>query len=174
MAKKSNPDEGSDPKEKGNVYDKIFKENATSIFLPLIEITLGIKIILAILSYYPPERTEAVLRLLLKRLHETCLETGGLEKYISQLIVLSRLRRIEDITIKICDDMSLHIDIEKDTLYKKGMEKGIEKMKDELEAQKKLFVINLINNFQLDDTSIAATAGVTSGFVRKIRKELGL
>lgn len=136
---------------------------------------------MAVLSYYPPERTEAVLRLLLKRLHETCHETGGLEKYISQLIVLSRLRGIEDFTIKICDDMSLHIDIEKDTLYKKGIEKGIEKMKDELEAmkdklqaQKKLFVINLINNFQLDDTSIAATAGVTSGFVRKIRKELGL
>jgi adenine-specific DNA methylase len=70
--------------------------------------------------------------------------------------------------------MSLHIDIEKDTLYKKGMEKGMEKMKDELQAQKKIFVINLINNFQLDDPSIAATAGVTPGFVKKIRKELGL
>ena len=143
-------------------------------------------IVLAILSYYPPERTEAILRLLLKRLHETCHETGGLEKYISQLIVLSRLRGIEDVTIKICDDMSLHIDIEKDTLYKKGNEKGFEKgfekgiekgieiMKNEIDAKDRLFVTYLLQTFQLDDASIAATAAVTSDFVKKIRKELEL
>lgn len=38
-----------DKKEKGNVYDKIFKENAEPLFIPLIEECLAIKI----LSYIP-------------------------------------------------------------------------------------------------------------------------
>ena len=82
--------------------------------------------------------------------------------------------------------MSLHIDIEKDTLYKKGNEKGFEKgfekgiekgieiMKNEIDAKDRLFVTYLLQTFQLDDASIAATAAVTSDFVKKIRKELEL
>ncbi len=47
--KKSSEDED---KPKGNIYDRIFRENAASIFMPLIERILGIKII----SYQPEER----------------------------------------------------------------------------------------------------------------------
>jgi hypothetical protein len=34
-----------DKKEKGNIYDKIFKENAETLFIPIIEQKLQIKII---------------------------------------------------------------------------------------------------------------------------------
>ena len=52
--------------------------------------------------------------------------------------MLSRLRQVEDKTIKILQSMPVLIDIEKDTLYKKGILKGIEKgiEKGEIKKQK--------------------------------------
>lgn len=81
--------------------------------------------------------------------------------------------------IKISYAMPLHFDIEKDTLYRKGFERGLEiafeKIRaEQREAYERLAITNMIKILQLDDTSIAATVGLTSDFVSKIRKELGL
>jgi hypothetical protein len=46
-------------------------------------------------------------------------------------MMLPRLRKIEALTIKITEDMSIHYDFETDTLYLRGEERGIEKERTE-------------------------------------------
>jgi hypothetical protein len=92
-------------------------------------------IILAVLADYPPEKAESVLRLILRQLKIACKSTSELSKYIKQLVVLSRLRKIEDLTIKITEDMPISYDVETDYLYKKGNEKGMEREKIEVICQ---------------------------------------
>jgi flagellar biosynthesis/type III secretory pathway protein FliH len=43
------------------------------------------------------------------------------------MMMLSRLRKIEALTIKIAEEMPIHYEIETDALYLKGTEKGMEK-----------------------------------------------
>ena len=132
-------------------------------------------VLLAVLSDYPKERTESVLRLLLKQLKRVSKTTGAFKKYLNQLLILSRLRKVEDLTLKITNKMPILIDIEKDTLYLQGMEKGIEKGRQEEKIkEKKLFVENLLRNTEFDNQRIARLAGVSIAFVGKVKKELNI
>jgi hypothetical protein len=89
-------------------------------------------IILAVLADYPPEKAESILRMILRKLKLVCQNPNELSKYLNQLVVLSRLRKIEDLTIKITQDMPITYNIETDYLYKVGTEKGIENEKIEV------------------------------------------
>ena len=136
-------------------------------------------VLLAVLSDYPKERTESVLRLLLKQLKRVSKTTGAFKKYLNQLLILSRLRKVEDLTLKITNKMPILIDIEKDTLYLQGMEKGMEKgiekgRQEEKIKEKKLFVENLLRNTEFDNQRIASLAGVSIAFVGKVKKELNI
>lgn len=136
-------------------------------------------VLLAVLSDYPKERTESVLRLLLKQLKRVSKTTGAFKKYLNQLLILSRLRKVEDLTLKITNKMPILIDIEKDTLYLQGMEKGMEKgiekgRQEEKIKEKKLFVENLLRNTEFDNQRIARLAGVSIAFVGKVKKELNI
>ena len=99
-----------------------------------------------------------------------------LKKYINQLMMLSRLRKIEDLTIKIAEEMPIHYDIETDALYKrgtqKGEERGMEKGK-EREALKKnyLFVTDLLLETDFDDAKIARLVKVSEAFVQQVKEE---
>jgi hypothetical protein len=81
------------------------------------------EVIMAVLSNYKPEETEAVLRKIVENLKKLVKNKRTLKRYINQLMMLSRLRKIEALTIKIAEDMPIHIDFEKDTLYLRGIEK---------------------------------------------------
>jgi len=51
----------------------------------------------------------------------------AIKRYINQLLILSRLRNSEHVTEELINDMPIFYDVEKDSLYQKGMKKGIEK-----------------------------------------------
>jgi predicted transposase YdaD len=144
-------------------------------------------VLLAVLSNYAKEQTENVLRLLLQQLKRVSKSSGAFKRYLNQLLILSRLRRAEDITLKITNTMPITIDIENDSLYlqgiekgmEKGMEKGIEKgiergRQEERTKEKKLFVENLLRNTDFDNQKIASLAGVSLAYVGKVKKELSL
>jgi hypothetical protein len=95
-------------------------------------------IILAVLADYPPEKAESILRLIMRQLKTVCQNPSELSKYIKHLVVLSRLRKIDDLTIKITEDMPITYDVETDYLYNKGIEKGIEKDKIEVICKARL------------------------------------
>ncbi len=91
------------------------------------------EIILAILANYKEEDTEKILQAILKKLKRVCKTPNELGKCIKQLVILSRLRGLEAITLKITRDMPLLIDIEKDYLYQLGMKKANERAKKVLQ-----------------------------------------
>ncbi|MEM9847900.1 MAG: hypothetical protein AAF847_08415, partial [Bacteroidota bacterium] len=84
-------------------------------------------ILLALLSDYEKEQAEIVLRNILHALKRVAGTPDRLEKYIQQLIILSRLRNLEQKTIKAIENMVIEYNIEEDYLYKMGMKKGAER-----------------------------------------------
>jgi hypothetical protein len=126
-------------------------------------------ILMAVLSNYEPEQAETVLRAIVENLKKRVKNKRILKKYINQLMMLSRLRKIEALTIKITEEMPIHYDIETDSLYLKGTEKGIEKG---IEKGKDIFVRNLLLNTDFSDAKIALLADVSLDFVQKTRLEL--
>ncbi len=88
-------------------------------------------VILAILSRYEPDRAEAVLRLILAQLKALCQTPAELNKYIFQLLILSRLRKLESLTTEIVAQMPITYDITTDGLYQKGIVIGREEGREE-------------------------------------------
>ncbi len=137
-------------------------------------------VLTAVLADFKPEEAELILRKIVENLKKLVKNKRVLKKYINQLVMLSRLRKIESLTIKITEDMPIHYDIETDSLYLKGtqigreqgIEQGIEQGKKE---QAYLFVRNLILNSDVvhySDEQIARLADVTIEFVQQVRLEL--
>ncbi|MBL7813682.1 MAG: Rpn family recombination-promoting nuclease/putative transposase [Saprospiraceae bacterium] len=129
-------------------------------------------VLIAVLSNYPKEEAERVLRQIILNLKQLVKHKRTLKKYLNQLMMLSRLRKIEELTIKITEEMPIHYNIETDALYLKGSEKG--KLEGKLEeAAKKdyLFVSNLLTNTDFDDEKIANLANVTLAFVQQVKGE---
>ncbi|MGB1242694.1 MAG: hypothetical protein ACPG49_09240 [Chitinophagales bacterium] len=89
------------------------------------------EIILAILGHFAKKDSEIVLRAIVSKLKEVCKTTNELGKYIKQLVILSRLRKLEQLTIKISNAMPITIDIEKDYLYQLGIQQERERAKKE-------------------------------------------
>lgn len=99
------------------------------------------EIILAVLGNFGEREAVSVIQRILSRLQQISDEEVKLQKYIYQLTVLARLRNLQKETIKQTEAMALTIDINKDVLYKKGIEEGkslgIEKEKENsLKARK--------------------------------------
>ncbi|MBL7818737.1 MAG: Rpn family recombination-promoting nuclease/putative transposase [Saprospiraceae bacterium] len=150
-------------------------------------------ILVAVLANYPPEEAETVLRKIILNLKKQVRNKRVLKKYINQLVMLSRLRKIEGLTIKITEEMPIHFDYESDTLYLKGtekgtqigiekcieqgIEKGIEKGKIEgsleKEVQKNLeFTRNLLLNTDFTVEKIALLVGVGVEYIQKVKLDL--
>ncbi len=93
-------------------------------------------VLLALLSNYKMEQTEKILRSIVKRLKELTTQPSDLQRYINQLLVLSRLRHLESITTKLLLTMPITYDIEKDSLYQKGVKKGLEQVEEKVHKEK--------------------------------------
>lgn len=126
-------------------------------------------LILAVLSNYPKEEAEIIIQKVCRKLLSLVKNKAKFSKYLKQVLVLSRLRKLEDITIKILDDMPITYDIETDALYLRGIEKGAAKKEQE---DKYLFVKDLLLETVFDSSKIARLARVTIGFVEKVKSEL--
>jgi hypothetical protein len=125
-------------------------------------------VLVAILSNYPKADAENVLRKIVVTLRSLIKNKRILKRYINQLMMLSRLRKIEALTIKITEEMPIHYDIETDALYLRGTEKGIEKG---IELHAYISVTNLLLDTDFDDAKIARLAKVPLDFVQKVRDE---
>lgn len=129
-------------------------------------------VLLALLSNYEVERTEAVLRLIVMQLKAVSKSETELLKYLKQLVILSRLRTIESLTIKIIEEMPITYDIEKDALYKRGHEQGKEAgIKQGFEKALLTVVINCLKQGKgYEETAILT--GLTIAQVKEIVKNI--
>lgn len=87
------------------------------------------KIIMAVLGDYQKKNATIILRSIITKLRKVCQTEAELKKFIEQLIIISRMRSLEALTIKITKAMPITIDIEKDHLYKLGLKKADELVK---------------------------------------------
>ena len=84
------------------------------------------EVLLAVLSNYPKEKAESILRLIRNKLLILCKNETERSKYFSQLMVLLGLRRdLNLITSKILGEMPVTFDFSQHILVKQGIEKGI-------------------------------------------------
>lgn len=90
----------------------------------LIKSSVASEVVLAILANFKGRDPEAVLRLIVQQLKKVSKNKAALSKYLKQLTMLSRLRKLETKTEKTIDDMPITIDIQKDGLYLRGKAEG--------------------------------------------------
>jgi len=82
-------------------------------------------VILAILSNYPKDRLEAVLKAIVIKLKQLVIAEKDMNRFINQLFYLSRLRKFEKETKEKLEEMLIVIDIKQDYYYKEGEKQGI-------------------------------------------------
>ncbi len=138
-------------------------------------------VLFAILASYPKEQTESFLRSIIAKLRKLSESDGDFAEYISRLLILSNLRKLYSLTLKIIKEMSIRIDETTTVPYKrgakegekKGIEKGIEKGIALGKIEKNYeFVSALLKEEIFTDAKIAALANVTMDFVQKVKTEL--
>lgn len=128
------------------------------------------EVILAILGSFKQENPEMIVEEILKRLLEVTNKKRILGKYVFQLRNLSRLRKLQAITISKIINMPIVFDltqeeIEEDFFFKKGIEKGIEKKTHDL-------IIALIEQAVLSLKQIAQVADVSVEYVKEVQSKI--
>jgi predicted transposase YdaD len=143
-------------------------------------------VLLAILANYPKEQAESVLRLLVKRLRLLSKNKSELSRYLKQLMVLARIRKLEDLTVKITEEMPIVYDIQTDYLFLKGIEKGevqgfekgevqgfekgkIQGIEQGIEQGQLLFIKSLLSNTDFSNEKIAQLVGCKLETVQQVR-----
>ena len=86
--------------------------------------TVPEEIILSILGEYPKKDAVAVVQKILNRLQELCGDSIRLQKYVKQLTILSRLRKLEGVTRNGIKKMAITYDVSTDSLYQEGKREG--------------------------------------------------
>lgn len=89
------------------------------------------EVVLAILCDFGEDQPENVVRLILQQLQRILRKSNRIKKFQKQLLILSRLRKMELIVKNQVEAMTIHYDIETDGLFLQGIEKGIELEKQE-------------------------------------------
>ncbi len=80
-------------------------------------------VLMAILGDLSKERIEPFLRLIIHRLKQLS-DVNGTNKYYQQLLILSKLRNLDQLTYQTLGHMPISIDLETHVLYEKGLEQG--------------------------------------------------
>ncbi len=119
------------------------------------------EIILSILADYPKADAEQVVANIIMRLRTVSTSEASLKKSVQQLLVLSRLRKLDNIARKQVNAMPITYDITQDALYKEGIEK------------KTIQVIQMmLQDSSLTVEQIAKFAGVSVSYVKKLQQDL--
>ncbi|MEL7145498.1 MAG: hypothetical protein AAFO69_03950 [Bacteroidota bacterium] len=127
------------------------------------------EIILAILTDYPEIDAELVVRRIIEKLQQATTDELRLRRAIEQLLILSRLRKLQKVTKTTVDNMPITYDITEDELYQEGLEKGLEKGAEKKERR---LVERAIRKGVYTTEQIADMIDVDIEFVLAIQREL--
>ena len=135
------------------------------------------EIILSILTDYEKADAEKVIEEIICKLQKASKSESELRKSIKQLIVLSRLRKLEVKTKQKINDMPITYDIKTDGLYNEGIREGIQKGREEgreegIEKNRFQIISKALSQRVLTIEQIAEIAGVSIDYVLSIQSEL--
>ena len=120
------------------------------------------EVVLSILADYPKANTAAVIHRIIRNLQKLATDEATLNRYIQQLVILSRLRKLDKETEKQVREMPITYDIKTDYLFNKGVRQGVGQT---------LAIINLLRNTSMSMEEIAKKTGMHIEYVRKIKSE---
>lgn len=118
------------------------------------------EILLAILTDFSEEDTEKTIYRIISRLQQLSPDESTLKRYIQQLLVLSRLRKLDEKTQKQIKAMPISYDIETDYLYKKAKD-----------ATKRDIILEMLKDTSMTNKKIAMFTKTSEEYVRMIREE---
>ena len=119
------------------------------------------EIVFGILADFGAEASEKVVTKIIQRLDETSKSPLSFQKYIRQLRVLSKLRKLDLRIEETMESIAKYIDEENDYLYIKGEQKAKER-----------FVANLLTKTKHTLDQVANIAEVSVDFVKMVKKSL--
>jgi predicted transposase YdaD len=128
------------------------------------------EVLLAILAAYPKKQASAVIRKIINSLIRAVDHKPTLIRYLNQLTVLSKLRKLEDVTEKEVNAMPVDFDIETSYLFNKGRKKGKEEG-EQVGIDKT--ILNMLKLNKLSIAEIAEFANVEESYVLKLKEQLG-
>ncbi len=138
--------------------------------------------ILSILANMHGMEAEEIVNSILHKLQETNESQITFQKYVKQLVVLSRLRKLSDVIKTAVKKMPIEYDIKEDAFYKEGVEDERKRMEDEMcrvqeerrrvEEKKKSSVIKLIKSEKHTFQEIAEIMDVKLSDIIKIAKNI--
>lgn len=131
------------------------------------------EIIFAILGDFKNEQAEKIVSNILNRLWQISPDKKKLQRYIQQLLVLSKLRNLEAETLKQTEAMPIEFDINKDVIYQKGKSEGkSEGLSEGLSEGKKIVIVEMLKDGTLSLQKIATYAKVSVDEVVAIQQEI--
>ena len=117
------------------------------------------EVVLAILADFKQENAETAINQIVRRIRETTDGEFSLRRHYQQLRILAQLRSLEeDLNEMTMDSLLKYVSVERDPLYKMGVEKGEER-----------FVRYLFLEMNLTTDQVADVAGVSVDFVEKVK-----
>ena len=131
----------------------------------LLESQIPEEIIFAILGDFKNEQVEKIVSNILNRLLQISPDQKKLQRYIQQLLVLSKLRNLEAETLKQTEAMPIEFDINKDVVYQRGKSEG-------LSEGKKMVIVEMLKDGSLPLEKIASYARVSIDEVVAIQQEI--
>ncbi|MEL6537439.1 MAG: hypothetical protein AAFQ98_18605, partial [Bacteroidota bacterium] len=127
------------------------------------------ELILSILTDFPRHEADKVIGTILAKLQQLSHDEATLKRYLQQLMVLSRLRKLDTTTERRVADMPITYDIKTDYLYNKGIEKGIERGVLQVREANEKAVLFALRNSKAADEEIAEQLDVTVEFIRQVK-----
>ncbi len=127
------------------------------------------EIILSILADYSKVDTKKVIEQIIAKLQKATKNETQLRQSIQQLLILSRLRNLDEAIENQIKDMPITYDITTDRLYNKGIEQGIEQG---IEKNRNQIILNALKKKKLTVEEIADLAGATINEVLSIQSSL--
>ena len=123
------------------------------------------EVILAILGDMHGKPAESVITEILDRLSELSGNGREIGKHLVQLKVISKLRNLQPITLKLLKTMPLKYDIKTDEAYVEGRQEGM------TETQHSI-VVNMLQKGKYSVEEIAENTGVTISYVKALKIKL--